>query len=69
MNAIIQTDGRYQQIESILNGLTSEHSRRVHKRTLTEFVNWHPRQGQPVDCERIQVSFMRDSRQKNMREC
>jgi site-specific recombinase XerD len=48
MSAIIQTDGRYQQIESVLNGLTSEHSKRAYKRALTDFVDWHTQQGQPA---------------------
>ena len=48
MNSITKLDERYQQIEGVLNAMTSEHSKRAYKRALTEFVDWHTKQGQPA---------------------
>jgi len=48
MNAITKLDERYQQIESVLNAMTSEHSKRAYKRALTDFIDWHTQQGQPM---------------------
>jgi site-specific recombinase XerD len=42
-----QTDDRKTLIQSVLDGLTSPHSRRAYDRALTAFLTWHTEQGQP----------------------
>jgi hypothetical protein len=46
--AITKLDERYQQIESVLNAITSEHSKRAYRHALTDFIDWHTQQGQPA---------------------
>jgi site-specific recombinase XerD len=44
---LLKTDDREALIQSVLDGLTSPHSRRAYDRALTAFLNWHTEQGQP----------------------
>lgn len=47
MTAIVKTDSRNEAIRAVLNGLTSQHSKRAYQKHLTDFLNWHTQQGQP----------------------
>ena len=48
MNALIpQTDARHQMVQTVLDSMESEHSKRAYSRALTAFLDWHTSAGMP----------------------
>jgi integrase/recombinase XerD len=42
------TSGQQEIIQAVLDGLTSEHSKRAYERSLRDFLAWHETQGRPA---------------------
>lgn len=55
--AITTTDPRQQAIQTVLDGLTSPHSKRAYQRALTDFMTWHTTQGQPALTKAVITSY------------
>lgn len=58
MNELIRVDNKlvetspnhpaWPMVEAVLNGISSQHSRRAYERHLADFLDWHTSQGQPA---------------------